>query len=383
MYIYETPELHGYIADINNYLILVFLLFYFLYKKSITKFQFNCLLVSTTFCFLCNYLFFDFYTFPDQNKYFGGADRVRDEFHGYLFYNTPFLDKFQAVSQLTPSIIFAIIPMPFVETINSLSFFNKFIFICFIIFFIKNKIISDKNIILFVFYPSILLYSSLSLKDNIVLISVVLSIYFLINNKIKISSLFLLILLGTKPYVGFFTLYFFSLYLIFKKFDIYLKNNYFIKFISILILQLLIVHFFFGDIIIQKINHHIFTFWEQGNEEGNYIYYENLDNLYLDVPKNMLYGLFELNYDYLNTARIILLIENSFTILIIIFLFKKYYKILGNKLTFWFMYFMITNTIFSFIVTNPGTFGRYKYPILFAFVFATLFELKKYYYEKK
>ena len=82
------------------------------------------------------------------------------------------------------SFVYALVPIPFIDNIRSLGFSNKFLLILMIASIYSNKIRKD-NFIIFVLilYPSIIFYSSVGLKDTLVLITMIFLAYYIIEKK--------------------------------------------------------------------------------------------------------------------------------------------------------------------------------------------------------
>ena len=72
----------------------------------------------------------------------------------------------------TFSLLYSLIPLPITDNTTNIGFFSKFLYILFFIYLIKNKIFSEKSFLffLFLFWPSIILYSSVGLKETPTLI---------------------------------------------------------------------------------------------------------------------------------------------------------------------------------------------------------------------
>ena len=75
-----------------------------------------------------------------------------------------------------------LVPLPFIEDYISLGFFNWYIYILFM-FFGPEKNIDGLLLFFLLFFPSIVLYCSLALRDNIILIVTILTFLFLIEKK--------------------------------------------------------------------------------------------------------------------------------------------------------------------------------------------------------
>lgn len=368
MFYYDLPSRLSYYSDIFNFLIIILVLIYAKEKKIISSELTLYLFISSIFCFVLNYIIFDWYFFPDQNKYRVLASTIRQD----LFLDFQ-ITKAGSLSQFYSGLIFSIIPIPFIETINSLSFSNKLLFIISIIFFVNQKIITKNYYLLFIFFPSVLLYSSLSLKDNLVMLFLFFIIYFVIYKKYFTALTLAIILSLFKLATGIFVIIFLFLYIYFFSKG---EKFFYHKLFAILLIGTILVNLFI-DPILNKINFHAFNFYEQGNFEGNFTEINNFSELlYSFIISAISAFLLPVNLEG-SLLRFLLMLENILFILILILLVKKYYPVIKTKLNFWLFYLFFNYGIFNLIVSNPGTFGRYKYPISIAVLFAILCEVKK------
>jgi len=371
---YVYPSFISYYADLVNFLIILFLLFYLLEKKIITSNIFWYLNLSLFSCFIFNFILFDWEFFPDQNKYFGISQKIREELINF--------SKEEAGSsyQYYSGLYFSIIPLPYIETINSLSFFNKLIFVVFTVYIYYKKIIKDEYLILFIFFPSVLLYSSLSLKDNIIYVLSLWTIYNIINGNNLRTTLLLLILTAIKLVNG---LLLIGFYIIYKfLFSTYRKDNFKKNYTFLILIGLIVIYFFSGQIL-EIINNHMFHFYEEAKIKGstnsslNYIdsFYQLVYTLIVGSVGAFFTPIFDLNKNLF--LRLILVTENIIFIYVLLNLFKNYFKKIEDRFIFWFSYLLLNYGIYNLFFFNAGTIGRYKYPITFAFIFAILCEIRK------
>ena len=368
MFDYDLPSRLAYYSDIFNFLIILLVLIYSKEKKIISNELTLYLFVSSIFCFVLNYIIFDWSFFPDQNKYRILSSSIRQD----LFLDFK-ITKAPSISQYFSGLIFSIIPIPFIETINSLSFSNKLLFVISIIFFVRQKIITKNYYLFFIFFPSVLLYSSLSLKDNLVMIFLFFIIYFIVYKKYFNAFLLVIVLSFFKMATGLFTLIFLFLHIyFFSKGEKYFYHKLF----SILLLGIILVNLFI-DPILNRINFHTSTFYEQGNFEGNFIKINNSFELFYRFVISVISAfLLPVNLEG-SILRALLMFENILFLIVLVLFVNKYYSKIKTKFNFWILYLVFNYGIFNLIVSNPGTFGRYKYPISIALIFAILCEVKK------
>ena len=105
---------------------------------------------------------------PDQYQYFGRVQSLRNLDTNFVANLKIWLSTW----------MLAFIPLPYVETINSLGFFSRFLATVTIIWLYSSKKLRGWPLLFILFYPSLLLYSSLALRDSLVFIFMILSHFF-------------------------------------------------------------------------------------------------------------------------------------------------------------------------------------------------------------
>ena len=106
--------------------------------------------------FLLNDVLFSRGLMPDQAQYYWLAKGIRS-------FDIENFSEHTTVE--TASWILALIPLPYIETFQSLGFFNRFILTVLIIWLYSSKNLRGWPLLFVIFYPSLLLYSSLALRD--------------------------------------------------------------------------------------------------------------------------------------------------------------------------------------------------------------------------
>ena len=128
----------GIFFDVINYSIVLFIIFLCFKLNKIDKLNAICLTIFCLTPFLGNDVFFDFFSFPDQSKYINNVVYFRSNFFE-IVYNF-FTMQFQKISDLfavlnheqfpkmkRTAFFISIIPLPFIDTVQSLAFFSKFL----------------------------------------------------------------------------------------------------------------------------------------------------------------------------------------------------------------------------------------------------------------
>jgi len=362
-------QLIEYIPDLLNVSILIFIFKYFIEKFNIKKVVLYYLIVLLIPPFFLNNFLFSWTVFPDQSKY---------AYFTHYFRNFKNLEIFSYFSSsYASSFLLSLVPLPFITTINSIGLLNRSIISALIIFFIKKKACPNFLIYILLFMPSVILYSSLALREILILSTTLMSFYFFFEKKYKFSVIFLLILFAIKPYFAF--IYGSLLIFYYILFIVNIKNIYKLYFF----LCLSIVILYFSNKIFFLINQYKFGFESEiyNYKEANTKYYES-DKVDLRSIVNFFYeGIVAFFLSPINKINKIfgffLFHETVFLYFILIFSIKYLLKINKFKAIFWIFSLLIFSCILGYVIIGDGTLSRYKFQIIITFLFAMFFSIKK------
>jgi len=183
-----------YVSEIANYLFLIAVLSVFIYFRLVERkyFLFWCLFFFTPFLF--NFILFSPEYLSDQFKYIREINNIKS--NGLLDFDLTTYGGLKRARIQLSSYLLALFPVFSYLTVTSLAFTNKLISLIMFVF-LSRRIPSDK-IILFFLIPSFILYSSVGLREILVIFSSVLAIIYLIERKPLRSFLAILIVTATK-----------------------------------------------------------------------------------------------------------------------------------------------------------------------------------------
>ena len=229
--------------------------------------------------------------------------------------------------------------------------------------------------------PSLLLYSSVALRDNLVIISMLWLVYFFYEKKFLYTLLILFILTLLKAQMLFIVVFFIIISLVIKKNKIDLKNLLFIT------IALIFTFFFFYDFLLTKINYYRLGFFleEYGAYQSN------------SAVKNYQYNRIDFNFSSLLTiilnflnfitppllkgkTGILYFIQmlEAFAIIVYLYLRIQFQKNFNIYIFYkWLCILILSYLIYSIIVFNDGTIIRYKVPIIFFIIFGYFANIKK------
>ncbi|MBF89564.1 MAG: hypothetical protein CMG75_07835 [Candidatus Marinimicrobia bacterium] len=321
--------------------------------------------------FLLNDVLFSPNYFGDQLRQVDATQTIRSE----LFQTKNTFQK-HGPKMGFASLIFAAIPFPFINSVQSLAMINFLIFLAMFLFLRKYKLSNNKVDYFFLIFPSLLLYSSLALRDTLVLFFMLISLYIII-----VREKYLWGLLFSSPLL----IFKFQNYLmivasimLFK----YLKNAGGLRYGFLIIFTL--AGAFFPDKVpvVSQLYERLETwrlalFYDQYMYDWDYIakmnvdaYYEPLGTgivLLYQVLKYFLYMLLKpLIWEVSNPFQLIQSLENIFIFFMIIIVNR--YKInnekIKQKILFLNCLLFVSMTINGLVVFNFGSAVRYKFPFI-------------------
>lgn len=312
--------------------------------------------------FINDFLFSASYM-PDQFKYFNIVKSLRSgEFNN---------DDYASTVEYS-GWIFSLLPLPFVESINSLGFYNRFIVTVIIIWLYSKKLLRGWPLLFCILYPSFILYSSLSLRDTLVFLFMIVSVIFFMDKKFIHSILILSPLIFIKFQNFFLILIFYFVYLSF------IKGGFFNKFKFIFLPLVFLAVSAFIMPIIESLNfYRKAMFFEDGGDSALYIPISSISDFIILSAKSAPYFLLKpLPWEVSGFFQLLQSIENILLLAFVYFMTVRAYKV--DKLTSmkWLIILLIWSAVYGLVVSNFGTAARYKFPIVLTYVIGLSYDLK-------
>jgi hypothetical protein len=340
------------------------------YKKKIINIKILiCFLYSLIFIFVLPFLFDGYGPFLDQSKYIGMTYEIRSSYFSGEFLNI--IKSYYSNQIFWTSLSLSLVPLPIGNPI-SVIIFIKLIFFISIIYLRHKNFLSQLMCIFLLIYPSYTLYSSLALKDILIVTLVLWSLYFFLSKKYfsLLFVLFILFLLRSF-YIPFILIMFSSYLLLFKNYK-YKK-----LILSLIIFIIPFIFLFFLNLIenyinLKKIGFISEMYFYKTSTYNNSSEYINLKELrsYIQIIQSGFSSFFlpNINFSTLN-LNLLIKLENIITTFLVIYLFLKKFKESKNESLFFFINYFISCSLVSIIVYNENTFFRYRLPILTMYIF--------------
>tara|TARA_A100001015_G_C15042520_1_gene740757 strand:+ start:4368 stop:5549 length:1182 start_codon:yes stop_codon:yes gene_type:complete len=365
-YFTESFFLHV-IYELVNYAFCVAIAITFFKLKYIAKEDLLAWIILFTTPFFFNYVLFDPALFSDQRGYINFISYIRENGYSGIDLSITGIEKLRTFGLESSVILYSLIPMPMNITITSLAFMNKLLMFFLYVYMLRNT--NNKNTILLFFIPSIILYSSLSLRDPLIIFFSSIFIISVIKDKIfiPIICLFLVLLLKTQNAI------FLSLVLFGKWFFQADKRGPYLFAGAILLFGII-----FQDFVLENLVFFKYAFFLEDNL--NYSSIDIRDNFFsaYDSIFHVIYdalislpGYLLLPYPWSVSSSLQLLqsIENILLIVVLYFMIKTA-AIKNFQLTFFLTFCMFVGlALYAFTIYNPGTGARYKIAHVIPFVF--------------
>ncbi len=321
---------------------------------------FLCLLAFTPF--LLNDVLFPAKYMPDQFQYYNVSKGIRSFA----------LDSFsESTTVENAGWMLALIPLPYIETIQSLGFFNRFMVTVLIIWLYSSKNIRGWPLLFMLFYPSLLLYSSLTLRDTLVLIFMILPIIFFIENRrlLALITAFPLLLFKFQNFL--LIIVFFAAHLYFSRDSFVYRYRY--MFLIIVIASLAPFLMTIIEILdFSRLN----MFIDDGGRPNAYVHMRTIEDFIIIAMQSAPYFLMKpLPWEANSFLTFLQSFENILILIFLSFMFIRTSKV-DKQIAFkWLVYLFAALGIYGLVVYNFGTAVRYKFPFIVIVIVGMAYEL--------
>lgn len=266
-----------------------------------------------------------------------------------------------------PALFYSIIPMPSIATHASLGMINK-VYLLFAYVLIKPKIDPSyiPYLILSLLLPSMLLYSSLGLRDNLIFCIQLALMFSIIANRFLLSTVLVSILLAVKIQNG---IIFIFLYLGVFFFRAHTSHRMLLMYCIVVFSGVLI----FSDALLATLNYFKLAFLTEANAIGsvtrqNLVPFTSVLSLLVSVPLSFIEGLFK-PFPY-SFSSLIFFVESLIQLGIVFLLIRG--RVLRYAKSPEFILVLITIclgiTLNSLVIENSFTYLRYKYTFIYIFI---------------
>lgn len=310
--------------------------------------------------FVLNDVLFSTSYMGDQFRYWRGVNAIRSGELGIMEALTSGENVLQA------SAFFALMPFPTPVSAISLGFYNTFLYIVlFFVLYVKN-IFTKVSIWFYLLFPSVALYTALSLRETPIFFFMVLAIVFARESKVFKSALCTVPVYLIK-FQNFYILG--PIVLMYFVFNVAKKGMGLAKasIIGAISFAALLLSAPLAIPLVNKFR--VAMYVEDGGRAEEISLISGAGEFVVEGFTSGLYLLFK---PFIWEARgflpLIQSVENLFILLILYLITKQALLKRPDKLAFWLLFLVLSMSVYGLVVFNYGTAVRYRYPFVMIYV---------------
>lgn len=321
--------------------------------------------MGTFFPFLTNYVLFDPSYMPDQFLYLLRAQDTRA---------LRFDESWSRSAQFAGHFLGAI-PFPAVESVRSLGIINRTLFILVFFYLYKKGRLDTTTQAFLLLYPSMGIYTSIALRDNLIFLAMLLSTFFIIERRYVYSLPFLALLYMIKVQ-NFFIMLIFSFVFVLATDK---SGRMGIRQVVFSLSFLISLIFVFAPWAIPIINKNRKDLWI---EDGGLISEVTYISGSFDFLRQVLFGWIDFllkpfPWEANSILQLIQSVENIFVLSFLVYFTLRLRKIDRSSVVLWLFFLIMSLGIYSLVVANFGTAARYRFTFIGVFVFGIGHALKR------
>ena len=364
------------IINLQFVLILYFIAVYYLRLDALRSFL---VLGHLIMVFLLNDVLFESSYWGDQHRYLMVTEMIRDQFVSLQEISVGGSSRI-----LLPSLIFSLSPIPFINSIQSIAMINFLLYLLSFVYLRKKGVSSNSVDFFFLLYPSFLLYSSLALRETLIVLFMILSVYFLLVEEKRFTALIFSLPLAIIKIQNF--LIFILAYVVYM----FLKKRSMPRYLIFFGAGLMIV--LFGNRVpqinffLEKIEYYRWNLIAE-NFGYNWDFMANYDYQPFEVGfsmiplalKSFFYMLLKpFPWEATNLVQLIQSVENIFILALLVWVLRKKVltHIIRRKLIFLNILLILSMTIYGLVTFNFGTAARFRFPFIVIYLVFYLYLLR-------
>lgn len=309
--------------------------------------------------FLNNVLFSASYM-PDQFKYWLAVNQIRSGEVGL----------FEALSDpgnvLQASAFLSLLPFPAPVSVISLGFYNTFIYIALFFVLYKKKIFTKFSLWFYLLFPSMALYTALSLRETLILFFMVLAVVYARETKV-FKTVLCLIPITLIKFQNFYIVG--PIVLLYFIFNVAKKGMGLTKalIIGVIALASLLVS---APIALPLVNkYRVAMFVEDGGDPNDIELISGAgDFVYQGLTSGFYFLSKPLPWEATSALQFIQSFENLLVLGILFLITRQAWIKSPDRLAFWLLFLALSMSVYGLVVANYGTAVRYRYAFVVMYV---------------
>lgn len=359
-WIYSYGFLGTRLFDLPSLLMCLLLILLLGYKFQVpNKYQ----VVLALHCFLpfiLNDVLFSASYMGDQFRYWYGVNDIRSGQIGF----------FEALTDpgnvLQASALLALIPFPSPVSIISLGFYNTFIYIIlFFILYIKN-IFTKFSLCFYLLFPSMALYTALSLRETLILFFMILAVVYARESKI-FKSILCMVPIYLIKFQNFYIVA--PVVLLYFVFNVAKKGMGLTKALIIGVISLISL-LASAPIALPLVNKfRVAMFVEDGGDRNDIQLISGAGDFVIQGLTSGFYFLSKpLPWEAASALQFIQSFENLAVLGILFLITRQAWRKSPDRLAFWLLFLALSMSVYGLVVANYGTAVRYRYAFVVMYV---------------
>ncbi|PKH80790.1 hypothetical protein [Psychrobacter sp. 4Bb] len=346
--------------DLPSLLICLLLVSLLGYKFKIKQ-QYQIVLVLHCFLpFILNDVLFSASYMPDQFKYWRAVNSLRSGQLGVL-------EALAGIGNVNQASIFlASIPFPTPVSVISLGFYNTFIYI--ILFFIlyAKSIFTKVSLWFYLLFPSMALYTALSLRETLILFFMILAVVYARESKI-LKSILCMVPIYLIKFQNFYIVG--PVVLLYFVFNVAKKGMGLTKALIIGVIGLISL-LVSAPIALPLVNKfRVAMFVEDGGDPNNIKLISGAGDFVIQGLTSGFYFLSKpLPWEASSALQFIQSFENLAVLGILFLITRQAWRKSPDRLAFWLLFLALSMSVYGLVVANYGTAVRYRYAFVVMYV---------------
>lgn len=297
---------------------------------------------------------------PDQFKYWLSVNQIRSGEVGF----------FEALNDpgnvLQASAFFSVFPFPAPVSVISLGFYNTFLYIVLFFILYKKKIFTSFSVWFYLLFPSLALYTGLSLRETLILFFMILAVVYARESKIFKSIIWMVPIILIKVQ-NFYILG--PIVLLYFLFNVAKKGMSLTKalVIGVIALVSLLASAPFALPLVNK--YRVAMFVEDGGDINDIELISGAGDFVFQGLTSGFYFLSKpLPWEAASALQFIQSFENLFVLGILFLITRQAWRKSPDRLAFWLLFMALAMSVYGLVVANYGTAVRYRYAFVVMYV---------------
>ena len=297
---------------------------------------------------------------PDQFKYWLAVNQIRSgEISFFEALNDP-------GNVLQASAFLSALPFPAPVSVLSLGFHNTFLYIVLFFILYKKKVFTRFSVWFYLLFPSLALYTGLSLRETLILFFMVLAVVYARESKI-FKSIICMVPIYLIKFQNFYIVG--PIVLLYFIFNVAKKGMSLTKALTVGVIALISL-LASAPIALPLVNKfRVAMFVEDGGDPNDIELISGVsDFVYQGLTSGFYFLSKPLPWEAASALQLIQSFENLFILGVLFLVTRQAWRKSPDRLAFWLLFMVLAMSVYGLVVENYGTAVRYRYTFVVIYV---------------